>query len=161
MLLFWTFLPQQRINLMVWSTGSKNYNVYSMNSLNTIHNFVRRFQCQSKWEDIFKPTIGNKSLHEISGDNGVTIVKFATSKNLIVKSTMFSHHNIHKFTSISPKGNTQNQTDNILIDRRQYSSACNLWTFRAADCDTDHYRVWQWVNKKHTEFIRRGSISRK
>jgi hypothetical protein len=31
-------------------------------------------------EDIFKPTIGNESLHEISNDNGVGIVNFATSK---------------------------------------------------------------------------------
>jgi hypothetical protein len=39
-------------------------------------------------EDIFKPTIGNESSHEISNDNGVRVVNFATSKNLVVKSTM-------------------------------------------------------------------------
>jgi hypothetical protein len=39
------------------------------------------------WEDTFKPTIGNVSLHEISNDNGVRVVNFATSKNLTVKST--------------------------------------------------------------------------
>jgi exonuclease III len=33
-------------------------------------------------EDIFKPTTGNESLHEISNDNGVRIVNFPTSKNL-------------------------------------------------------------------------------
>jgi hypothetical protein len=33
-------------------------------------------------EDIFKPTIGNESLHEIITDNGVRIVNFATTKNL-------------------------------------------------------------------------------
>jgi hypothetical protein len=37
-------------------------------------------------EDIFKPIIGNKSLHEISNDNGVRLANFATSKNLRVKS---------------------------------------------------------------------------
>jgi hypothetical protein len=37
-------------------------------------------------EDIFKPTIGNESSHEISNDNGVRVVNFATSKNLVVKS---------------------------------------------------------------------------
>jgi hypothetical protein len=42
-------------------------------------------------EDIFKPTIGNESLHEDSNVNGVRVVNFATSKNLVVKSTMFSH----------------------------------------------------------------------
>jgi hypothetical protein len=38
-------------------------------------------------EDIFKPTTGNESSHEISNDNGVRVVNFATSKNLVVKST--------------------------------------------------------------------------
>jgi hypothetical protein len=37
-------------------------------------------------------------LHEISNDNGVRVVNFATSKNLTVKSKMFPHHNIHKVT---------------------------------------------------------------
>jgi hypothetical protein len=32
-------------------------------------------------EGIFKPTIGNNSLHEISNDNGVRLVNFARSKN--------------------------------------------------------------------------------
>ena len=40
-------------------------------------------------EDIFKPTVGNESLHQDRNDNGVRIVNFATSKNLVVKSTMF------------------------------------------------------------------------
>jgi hypothetical protein len=32
-------------------------------------------------EDIFKPIIGNESLHEASNDNGVRVVNCATSKN--------------------------------------------------------------------------------
>jgi hypothetical protein len=32
-------------------------------------------------EDIFKPIIGNESLHEASNDNGVRVVNFATMKN--------------------------------------------------------------------------------
>jgi len=42
-------------------------------------------------ENIFKPAIRNESLHQESNDNGVRIVNFATSKNLVVKSTMFPH----------------------------------------------------------------------
>jgi hypothetical protein len=42
-------------------------------------------------EDTFKPTIGNESLHEDSNDNGVRVVNFATSKDIVVKSTMFAH----------------------------------------------------------------------
>jgi hypothetical protein len=33
-------------------------------------------------EDIFKPTIGNESLHNISNDDGVRLVNFGTFKNL-------------------------------------------------------------------------------
>ena len=35
-------------------------------------------------ENIFKLTIGNESLHQVSNDNGVRIVNFSTSKNLVV-----------------------------------------------------------------------------
>jgi hypothetical protein len=38
-----------------------------------------------------KLTIGNESLHQDSNDNGVRVVNFATSKNLVVKSSMFPH----------------------------------------------------------------------
>jgi hypothetical protein len=34
--------------------------------------------------------------------SGVRVVNFATSKNQTVKSTMFVHHSIHKFTWTSP-----------------------------------------------------------
>ena len=40
-------------------------------------------------ENIFKPTIGNESPHQGSNDNGVKIVSFATSKNLVIKLTLF------------------------------------------------------------------------
>jgi hypothetical protein len=50
-------------------------------------------------------------VYEISNDNGVRVVNFATSKNLIVKSTMFPNRNFRKHTWTSPDWNTHNQTD--------------------------------------------------
>ena len=47
-------------------------------------------------ENIFKATIGQESLHQDSNDNRVRLVSFTTSQNLVVKSTMFPHRNIHK-----------------------------------------------------------------
>ena len=41
-------------------------------------------------ENIFKPTIGNESLHQDNNDNCVRIVKYATSNSLVVKSTRCS-----------------------------------------------------------------------
>jgi hypothetical protein len=78
-------------------------------------------------ENIFKPTFGNESLHQDSNGNGVRTLHFVTSKNLAVKSTKFSHQNIHKYTSASPDGKTHNQIDYILIDRRWHSSILDVW----------------------------------
>jgi hypothetical protein len=94
------------------------------------------FNAEVGREDIFKPTIGNESLHEIRNHNGVRVVNFATSKNLTVKSTSFPHHNIHKVTWTSPDGKMHNQIDHIFIDRRRHSSIPDVRSFRAADCDT-------------------------
>jgi hypothetical protein len=55
-------------------------------------------------ENIFKQTIGNESLLQDSNDNGVRIGNFAKSKNPIVKSTIFPHRNLHKYTWTTPYG---------------------------------------------------------
>jgi endonuclease/exonuclease/phosphatase family metal-dependent hydrolase len=92
-------------------------------------------------EDIFKPIIGNESLHEASNDNGVRVVNFAISKNLILKSTTFPHRDIHKHTWTSPDGVTHNQIDHVSTEKRQHSNILDVCSFRGADYDTDHYLV--------------------
>jgi hypothetical protein len=99
------------------------------------------FNAKVSREDILKPTIGNESLHEISNYDGVKSSKFCTSKTLTVKSTMFPHRNIHKFTWTLPDGKTHNQIDHILIDKGWHSSVLDVRPFREADCDTDQYLV--------------------
>jgi hypothetical protein len=59
------------------------------------------FSASAGREDIFKTTIGNESLQEISIDNGIRAVNFATSINPTVKSTMFLNRKIHKYTSVA------------------------------------------------------------
>ena len=93
-----------------------------------------------KWrENIFKPTIRNESLHQDSNDNGVKIVNFATLKNLVVKSTMYPHREVHTYNWTSPDGKTHNHFDHTLKDRRLYSSILEVRFFSGADCVTDHY----------------------
>jgi hypothetical protein len=78
----------------------------------------------------------------VVNDNGVRVVHFDTSTSLTVKSTMFPHCNKHRYTWTSPDGKSHNQIDHILIDRRRHSSVLDVQrSFRAADCDTDHYLV--------------------
>ena len=80
---------------------------------------LRYFNAKVERENIFKPTIGNDSLHQDNNNNnGFRIVNFATSRNLVVKSTTFPHRDIHKYTWTSPDGKIHNQTDHTLLDRR-------------------------------------------
>ena len=78
----------------------------------------------------------------------VRVVHFATSKNLVVKSTMLPHRNIHKYTSTSRDGKTQTQIDHELIDRIWHSSTLDVRSFRGAGCDTDHYLVVAKVGER-------------
>jgi hypothetical protein len=95
-------------------------------------------------ENIFKPTIANENLHEISNDNGAKVLNFATSKNLVVKCTMFPRRKIHKYTWTSPEGNKHNHTDHVLLDRRRHSSILHVRSFRGAD----HYLVGAKVRER-------------
>jgi hypothetical protein len=58
------------------------------------------FNAKAGREDIFKLTIGNEGSHEISNDNGVRLINFATSKNLRVQCS-------HIATSINILGRLQ------------------------------------------------------
>jgi ribosomal protein S17 len=55
------------------------------------------------------------SLHQDGNNNGVRIVNFAPSKNLVFRTTMFLHWNIHKYTWTSTDGKTHDQFNRILI----------------------------------------------
>jgi hypothetical protein len=81
-------------------------------------------------EDILNRQLGMKVCMTLV----MIMINFATHKNLIFKGTMFPHPSI-------PDGKPHNQIDVILTDRRMHSSIFNVRSFRAADCDTDHYLV--------------------
>jgi len=56
------------------------------------------FNGEVERENIFKLTVGNENLRRNGNDDGVRIMNFATSKNLVVKSTIFSHRNLLTYT---------------------------------------------------------------
>jgi hypothetical protein len=89
MSLFWTFMPQQRIQL------ERNRKVFDKFPKYHIKILLRDFNAKIGKEDIFKPTIGKESLQEINNDNGVRLANFATSNSLKVKSTSKFHITNH------------------------------------------------------------------
>jgi hypothetical protein len=54
---------------------------------------------------------------------------------------MFPHRSIQKYTWTFPDGQTHNQINHVLIDRRRDLSILDVPYFRGSDCDTDHSLV--------------------
>jgi hypothetical protein len=55
------------------------------------------------------------------------LVNFATAKNLEVKSTIFPHCNIHKFTWTSHDGEAHNETNHIFVEGVNAQRRDFLW----------------------------------
>jgi hypothetical protein len=92
-------------------------------------------------ENTYKTTIGKHSLHNRSNDNGIRLINFAISKNMVISSTRFPRKNIHKETWLSPGGRFSIQIDHVLIENKHKRIIQNLKSYRGADADTDHYLV--------------------
>jgi hypothetical protein len=65
-------------------------------------------------------------INEINIDNEVRVLNFTISGSLIVKSIMFPHYGIHKYTWIFPIWKMHIQSDNVLIDKRQHSGTVDV-----------------------------------
>jgi ribosomal protein S17 len=102
----------------------------------------RDFNAKVGRENIFKPTTGNESLQRDSNDNGVRIVNFAKSKNLVVKCTMFPHRKIHKYTCTSPDGKIHNQIHHMVGDGIRVQSLYNL----SGELNVIPIPIW-WLQK--------------
>jgi len=89
-------------------------------------------------ESIYKPTIGNESLHNETNNNGRKIIQFVISKDLNERSTTFPLKDIHKETWYSADGRTANQIDHILISNRFRSAITDIRALRGTDIGSDH-----------------------
>lgn len=99
------------------------------------------FNAKVGQETIYRPTIGTHSLHKITNANGLRLIDFAMSKNMVISGTYFPHKNIHKMTWRSPDGRTNNQIDHVLIDGRHRSNVMDVRSCRGLNVDSDHYLV--------------------
>ena len=61
---------------------------------------------------------------------------------------MFSQRNIHKYARTYPDGQTHNQINHILTDRRWYWSTLDVRIFGEGDCVTDYYLVVAKVGER-------------
>lgn len=89
--------------------------VYNSLSGNVIKLVLTDLNAKCGREPHYTPILGKESLHTISNGNGLRLIFFTASNNMVMRSTIFPHKNIHKATWRSPDGNTLNQIDNVLI----------------------------------------------
>jgi hypothetical protein len=96
-------------------------------------------------------------LHEKRNGNGYKLVQFAAATDMIIGGTIFTHKNIHKVTWRSPDGDTVNQIDHILIQKKHSFCLKDVRCKRGVNVDSDHYLVMAEIqatismNKTHEE----------
>lgn len=83
--------------------------------------------------------MGKESMH--SESNGLRLISFALTKELVINSTQFQRKEIYKQTWVSPDGRTKSQIDHILINERYKTSVRQVRSYRGADGDKDHYLI--------------------
>jgi len=84
---------------------------------------------------------GKESLHLESNSNGIKLISFVASKDLVISSTQFQRKKIHTHTWTFPDGRFKSQIDHILINRRHRNCIRQVRSFRGAEGDSDHYLV--------------------
>jgi hypothetical protein len=101
-------------------------------------NLFGDFNEMVKREDIFKPTIGNDSLHKTSNDNGVGVAN--ATKSSFQKYSVPISPKILRYNGLVLMENTfrliaswQTKNDNFVI--------LDVRSCRGADCDNDCYLV--------------------
>lgn len=61
------------------------------------------------------PYVGHTGLQEFN-NNGIMMIYFTVTRNLIVSIMMFPHKSVHKKTSISLDGQTRNKINYVMTD---------------------------------------------
>jgi endonuclease/exonuclease/phosphatase family metal-dependent hydrolase len=99
-------------------------------------------------EHLYKDITGRQCLQEVTYNNGLRVVQYATINNFKVLSTWFPRKDIYKGTWKIPGTNDTNQIDHILVSKRQATDTENVQTYRGANSDSDHFLVGARLKQK-------------
>jgi len=81
-------------------------------------------------------------------ENGVKLCEFCAANELLITGTLFPHKTIHKLTWTSPDGQTRNQIDHVLVNKKFRTSVKDTRVFRSADVGSDHHLIKTHIKVK-------------
>ena len=85
-------------------------------------------------------------------DNGERVVNLCKRHNLFVTNTWFQQKRSAQHTWTSPNGETKNQIDYVLVDKRFRNGLQNSKSMPGADCKSDHNPVIMTMKIKLQRF---------
>lgn len=109
-------------------------------------------------EDFLCGIAGMQSLHDETSPNGILLVQFAESNQLLIRSTCFQHKDIYKGTWKTPGMGIVNQIDHILVSKRHASSVIDVKSARGPNCDSDHFMVKALFRERLSMVVKRNTF---
>ena len=94
------------------------------------------------------PCVQRTGLHAECNGNGYKLVQFAAATDVITGGTILTHKNTNKVTWRSPDGDTMNQIDHILIQKKHTSNLKDVRCKRGVNVDSDHYLVMDEIQAR-------------
>ncbi|XP_062715224.1 craniofacial development protein 2-like [Aedes albopictus] len=82
--------------------------------------------------------MGHHDLGEMS-ENGGLFTEFCGNNDMVIGGSLFPHRSVHKVTSFSRDGGTENQIDHICISWKWRRSLLDVRNKRSADIASDHH----------------------
>ena len=112
------------------------------------------FNAKISKEHSYKDVIGRHSLHDVTNNNGLILVQYATINNLNVLSTWYPRKDIHKGTWKISGTNDIIQNDHIIVSKKWATDIENVRTYRGEISDSDHFLVGARLKQMITLIIK-------
>jgi len=101
------------------------------------------------------------SLYENMRDNGLLMAQYTEMHRMIIKSTCFSHKNIHKRTWKRHGSKVVNQNNYIIVSSSYASAIIDVRMMRSHNCDTDHHLVLSKNRQQLDNIQKEKSVEKK
>lgn len=98
-------------------------------------------------DNLYKEVIGNEG-ECVRNNNGIRLLEFCQTHDLIVTNTFFQHKDIHKYTREEPSRGEKSIIDYIVTERENKKAVLDVKVNRGSEINSDHYLLAAKVRQK-------------